>query len=67
MAVRTSAIEVTRTTARLRLRRVSHQTANTSGMTRSASSAHGQEKGESDHPARTGYGEHGARGEQREG
>ena len=43
-AVRTSAIEVTRTAARLRLRRVSHQAANTSGMTRSASSAHGQEK-----------------------
>ena len=42
--VRTSAIEVTRTAARLRRRRVSHQAANTSGMTRSASSAHGQEK-----------------------
>src|ERR1700746_1458853 len=44
IAVRTSAIEVTRTTARLRLRRISHQAASTSGMTRSASSAHGQEK-----------------------
>src|SRR6185437_14530392 len=44
MAVRTSASEVTRTTERLRLRRVSHQAAKTSGMTRSASSAHGQEK-----------------------
>ena len=43
-AVRTSAIEVTRTAARRRRRRISHQTANTSGMTRSASSAHGQEK-----------------------
>src|SRR5205085_2320595 len=43
-AVRTSAIEVTRTAARLRLRLLSHQTANTSGMTRSASSAHGHEK-----------------------
>ena len=41
---RTSAIEVTRTTARRRRRRVHHQTANTSGMTRRASSAHGQEK-----------------------
>src|SRR6185437_9055850 len=43
----TSAIEVTRTAARRRLRRVSHQAANTSGRTRSASSAHGQENQES--------------------
>ena len=42
-AVRTSAIDVTRTTECLRLRRVSHQAPETSGMTRSASSAHGQE------------------------
>ena len=35
---------MTRTAARLRRRLVSHQAANTSGMTRSASNAHGQEK-----------------------
>jgi len=39
----TSAIEVTRTVARLRLRLMSHQAANTSGRTSSAKSAHGQE------------------------
>ena len=43
-AILTSAIEVTRTAARLRLRRVSHQAANSSGRMRNASSAHGQEK-----------------------
>lgn len=43
-AARTSAIEVTRTAARRRRCRVSHQVANTSGITRSASSAQGQEK-----------------------
>jgi hypothetical protein len=43
-AARTSAIEVTRTTARLRLRLDSHQTANTSGRTSSSSNAQGVEK-----------------------
>ena len=43
----TSAIEVTRTAARRRLRLVSHQAANTSGRTSSASSAHGQENTDS--------------------
>jgi hypothetical protein len=42
-AILTSAIEVTRTVARLRLRRASHQTASTSGRISSARSAHGQE------------------------
>ena len=41
-AFRTRAIEVTRTEARLRRRRVSHQAARTSGRTRRLSSAHGQ-------------------------
>ena len=42
-AILTSAIEVTRTVARLRLRRASHQAARTSGRISSARSAHGQE------------------------
>jgi hypothetical protein len=43
-AARTSAMDVTRTAARLRPRRASHQAAAISGSTASVSSAHGQEK-----------------------
>src|SRR5215470_10105254 len=66
-AARTSAIEVTLIAWRLRRRRIHHQIANTSGMTRRASSAHGQENDISDHPTRPENREHGACGEQREG
>src|SRR6185437_1745169 len=66
-AARTSAIEVTRIAARLRRRRIHHQIANTSGMARRASRAHGQENDISDHPTGSEDGEHGARGEQHEG
>src|SRR5262249_14462433 len=64
-AARTSAIEVTRTAARLRRRSIHHQIPNTSGMTSRASRAHGQENDISDHPARSEDGEHGACGEKR--
>src|SRR5215831_8024262 len=65
-AARTSAIEVTRTAARLRRRSIHHQIPNTSGITSRASRAHGQENDISDHPTRSEDGEHGACGEQRE-
>ena len=42
-AAATSAIEVTRTVARLRIRRASHQAASSRGRMSSARSAHGQE------------------------